>query len=58
MDIVLMNLEGAFLSVYHFPCSRAEGRFPVSHRFFSHFLTVGLSETECSLSQIGEKGLS
>ena len=46
MDIVLMNLECAFLSVCHFPCSLVEGRFPVPYRFLSHFLTVGLSEME------------
>ena len=46
MDIVLLNLKCAFLSVCHFPCSRAEGDCPVPYRFFSHFLTVGLSEME------------
>ena len=46
MDTVLMNLECAFLSVCHFPCSRAEGCFLVPYRFFSHFLTIGLSEME------------
>ena len=48
MDTVLTNLEYAFLSICHFPCSRAEGCFPVPYRFFSHFLTVGLSEMEIS----------
>ena len=40
MDIVVMNLTCASLSVCHFPCSRAEGRFPVPYRFFIHVLTV------------------
>ena len=52
MDTVLMNLEYAFLSVCHFPCSRAEGCFPVPYRFFSHFLTVGLSEMERFVSLV------
>ena len=46
MDIVVMNLECAFLPVCYFPCLRAEDRFPVPHSFFSHFLTGGLSEME------------
>ena len=46
MNIVVMNLTCASFPVCHCPCSRAEGRFLVSYRFFSHFLTVGLSEME------------
>ena len=46
MDIVLMNLECAFLSVCHFPCLRAGGHFPVPYKFFSHFLIIGLCEME------------
>ena len=46
MNIVVMNLTCASFPVCHCPCSRAEGRFLVLYRFFSHFLTVGLSEME------------
>ena len=49
MDTVLLNLECAFLSVCHFPFSRAEGCFPVLYRFFSHFLTLELSEMEINM---------
>ena len=46
MNIVVMNLTCASFPVCHCSCSRAEGRFLVPYRFFSHFLTVGLSEME------------
>ena len=46
MDIVVMNLTCATLSVCHFSSSHAEGRFPVPFRFLSHFLTIGLHEME------------
>ena len=36
----------AFTLICHFRCSRAKGRFLVPYRFFSHFLTVGLSQME------------
>ena len=46
IDIVLINLECTLRSFCHFPCMRAQVRFPIPYRFFSHFLTVGLSEME------------
>ena len=52
MDIVVMNLTCASLSVCHFSSSHAEGRFPVPYRFFSHFLTVGLHEMERILQKV------
>ena len=52
MDIIVMNLTCASLSVCHFSSSHAEGRFPVPYRFFSHFLTVGLHEMERILQKV------
>ena len=52
MNIVLINSESAFLLVCCFPFLHAEGRFPVPYRFFSHFVTVGVSEMESHLVSI------